>query len=173
MRCNGRARDANDDAPAPLCPASAKMVRCFSSVVYNDDGEVEPNVGVVGGQREWRRHRMMRFRRYGAVYASGVPITLDTRPIPNEDLHTVPTPRRSAQTMVASTRASSSDENPSPTRTRLPSKVTRSPNTCSPADVRRLHTEGLSDKDILCLVEIIAYQNMSTRIMESLSTVER
>ena len=52
-------------------------------------------------------------------------------------------------------------------------KVTRSPNTCSPADVRKLQTEGLSDKDILCLVEIIAYQNMSTRIMESLSTVER
>lgn len=51
-------------------------------------------------------------------------------------------------------------------------KVTRAPNTCSPADVRKLQAVGLSDKDILCLVEIIAYQNMSTRIMESLSTVE-
>ncbi len=51
-------------------------------------------------------------------------------------------------------------------------KVTRSPNTCSPSDIERLHNEGLADKDILNLVEIIAYQNMSTRIMESLSTVD-
>ena len=51
-------------------------------------------------------------------------------------------------------------------------KVTRSPNTCSPLDIETLHDEGLTDKDILCLVEIIAYQNMSTRIMESLSTIE-
>ena len=51
-------------------------------------------------------------------------------------------------------------------------KITRSPDACSPADVQRLRAEGLSDKDILCLVEIVAYQNMSTRIMESLSTVE-
>jgi len=51
-------------------------------------------------------------------------------------------------------------------------KVTRSPNTCSPLDIETLHNQGLSDKDILCLVEIIAYQNMSTRIMESLSTIE-
>ena len=51
-------------------------------------------------------------------------------------------------------------------------KVTRSPNTCSPLDIKALRGEGLTDKDILCLVEIIAYQNMSTRIMESLSTLE-
>jgi uncharacterized peroxidase-related enzyme len=51
-------------------------------------------------------------------------------------------------------------------------KITRSPNTCSPMDIQRLHAEGLTDKDIVCLVEIIAYQNMSTRIMESLSTIE-
>ena len=51
-------------------------------------------------------------------------------------------------------------------------KVTRSPNSCSPLDIETLHSEGLPDKDILCLVEIIAYQNMSTRIMESLSTIE-
>ena len=51
-------------------------------------------------------------------------------------------------------------------------KVTRTPNTCSPRDIEVLHNAGLSDRDILCLVEIIAYQNMSTRIMESLSTIE-
>lgn len=50
-------------------------------------------------------------------------------------------------------------------------KITRSPDACSPADVQNLKDEGFSDKDILGLVEIIAYQNMSTRIMESLSTV--
>ena len=51
-------------------------------------------------------------------------------------------------------------------------KITRSPDACSPADAQRFRNEGFSDKDILCLVEIIAYQNMSTRIMESLSTIE-
>lgn len=51
-------------------------------------------------------------------------------------------------------------------------KVTRSPNTCSPQDIENLKKENLSEKDILNLVEIIAYQNMSTRIMESLSTIE-
>lgn len=51
-------------------------------------------------------------------------------------------------------------------------KITRSPDACSPADVQKLRNEGFSDKDILCLVEIAAYQNMSTRIMESLSTIE-
>ena len=51
-------------------------------------------------------------------------------------------------------------------------KITRSPDACSPADIQRLRSEGFSDKDILSLVEIIAYQNMSTRIMESLSTIE-
>ncbi len=51
-------------------------------------------------------------------------------------------------------------------------KVTRSPNTCSPEDIKALRAEGLTDRDILSLVEIIAYQNMSTRIMESLSTLE-
>jgi uncharacterized peroxidase-related enzyme len=51
-------------------------------------------------------------------------------------------------------------------------KITRSPDACSPADIKKLRSEGFSDKDILSLVEIIAYQNMSTRIMESLSTIE-
>jgi len=51
-------------------------------------------------------------------------------------------------------------------------KVTRSPNACSPNDIQELRDEGFSDKDILSIVEIISYQNMSTRIMESLSTVE-
>jgi uncharacterized peroxidase-related enzyme len=51
-------------------------------------------------------------------------------------------------------------------------KITRSPDACSPADIQILRDEGFSDKDILSLVEIIAYQNMSTRIMESLSTLE-
>ena len=51
-------------------------------------------------------------------------------------------------------------------------KVTRSPNACSPLDIASLKEEGLTDKDIVCLVELIAYQNMSTRIMESLSTIE-
>jgi uncharacterized peroxidase-related enzyme len=51
-------------------------------------------------------------------------------------------------------------------------KITRSPDACSPADIEKLRSEGFSDKDILSLVEIVAYQNMSTRIMESLSTIE-
>ena len=50
-------------------------------------------------------------------------------------------------------------------------KVTRSPNACSPRDVELLRGEGLSEEDVLSLSEIVAYQNMSTRIMESLSTV--
>jgi uncharacterized peroxidase-related enzyme len=51
-------------------------------------------------------------------------------------------------------------------------KITRSPDACSPADIKKLRGEGFSDKDILSIVEIVAYQNMSTRIMESLSTIE-
>jgi len=51
-------------------------------------------------------------------------------------------------------------------------KITRSPDACSPADVQKFRDEGFSDKDILSIIEIIAYQNMSTRIMESLSTIE-
>lgn len=51
-------------------------------------------------------------------------------------------------------------------------KVTRSPDACCPDDIKRLKELGLSDKDVLSLVEITAYQNMSTRIMESLSTVD-
>jgi len=51
-------------------------------------------------------------------------------------------------------------------------KITRSPDACSPVDIQNLKSEGFSDKDILSLIEIIAYQNMSTRIMESLSTIE-
>ena len=51
-------------------------------------------------------------------------------------------------------------------------KMTRSVNACSPLDVELLRENGFTDLDITQLVEIIAYQNMSTRIMESLSTVE-
>ena len=51
-------------------------------------------------------------------------------------------------------------------------KITRSPDACSPTDIQGLRDAGFSDKDILSLVEIVAYQNMSTRIMESLSTIE-
>ncbi len=51
-------------------------------------------------------------------------------------------------------------------------KITRSPDACSPADIEELRSQGFSDRDILRLVEIVAYQNMSTRIMESLSTVD-
>jgi uncharacterized peroxidase-related enzyme len=51
-------------------------------------------------------------------------------------------------------------------------KLTRSPDACCPEDIHRLRDAGLADKDILSLVEIAAYQNMSTRIMESLSTVD-
>ena len=51
-------------------------------------------------------------------------------------------------------------------------KVTRSPDACCPMDLERLRSEGLSDDDILSLSEIIAYQNMSTRLFESLATIE-
>ncbi|MBI2856399.1 MAG: hypothetical protein HYX93_06100 [Chloroflexi bacterium] len=51
-------------------------------------------------------------------------------------------------------------------------KVTRAPNACSPSDVEALRGVGLSDKDILSLVEIVAYYNMSTRLFESLSTLD-
>lgn len=51
-------------------------------------------------------------------------------------------------------------------------KVTRAANACSPADVQALREVGLSDKDILGLVEIVAYYNLSTRLFESLSTVD-
>ncbi len=51
-------------------------------------------------------------------------------------------------------------------------KVTRAPNACSPADIQLLKEVGLDDKDILSLVQIIAYYNLSTRLFESLSTVD-
>ncbi len=51
-------------------------------------------------------------------------------------------------------------------------KVTRTPNACNPADIQALREVGLSDKDILSLVQIIAYYNLSTRLFESLSTVD-
>ena len=51
-------------------------------------------------------------------------------------------------------------------------KVTRSPNACSPMDIRGLQEVGLSDRDVLTLVEIIAYYNFSTRLFESLSTID-
>lgn len=51
-------------------------------------------------------------------------------------------------------------------------KVTRSPNACSPADLERFREEGLSDRDILTLVQLIGYYNMSTRLLEALSTIE-
>ncbi len=51
-------------------------------------------------------------------------------------------------------------------------KVTRSPDACSPDDINKLRSEGFSDQEIVSLIELIAYQNMSTRIMESLSTIE-
>jgi uncharacterized protein YciW len=51
-------------------------------------------------------------------------------------------------------------------------KITRSPDACCPNDIQQLKGNGFSDRDILSLVEIVAYQNMSTRIMESLSTVD-
>lgn len=50
-------------------------------------------------------------------------------------------------------------------------KVTRAPNACSPADILGLREAGLGDKEILSLVQIIAYYNLSTRLFESLSTV--
>ena len=51
-------------------------------------------------------------------------------------------------------------------------KVTRSPNACSPEDIQLLKEIGLCDKEVLSLVEIIAYYNMSNRLFESLSTVD-
>ena len=51
-------------------------------------------------------------------------------------------------------------------------KVTRSPNACSPRDIEALKEVGLADEDILSLVEIIAYYNLSTRLFESLSTLD-
>jgi uncharacterized peroxidase-related enzyme len=51
-------------------------------------------------------------------------------------------------------------------------RVTRSPNACSPMDIQRLQEVGLSDHDVLTLVEIIAYYNFSTRLFESLSTID-
>jgi uncharacterized protein YciW len=50
--------------------------------------------------------------------------------------------------------------------------VTRAANACSPADVQALREVGLDDKDILGLAEIVAYYNLSTRLFESLSTVD-
>jgi len=51
-------------------------------------------------------------------------------------------------------------------------KVTRSPDSCSPADMDTLRDAGLNDRDILGLVQIIAYYNMSNRFFEALSTVD-
>lgn len=51
-------------------------------------------------------------------------------------------------------------------------KVTRSPDACTSTDVQMLREVGLSDKDILGLVQIIAYYNMSNRLFEPLSTVD-
>ena len=51
-------------------------------------------------------------------------------------------------------------------------KVTRCPNACSPDDIGLLREAGLTDRDILSLVQVIAYYNMSTRMFESLSTVD-
>ena len=51
-------------------------------------------------------------------------------------------------------------------------KVTRAVNTCSPRDLDELRQAGLGDREILSLVEVIAYYNMSTRLFEALSTVD-
>ena len=51
-------------------------------------------------------------------------------------------------------------------------KVTRAPNACSPVDLKHLRDVGLTDKDILSLVQIVGYYNMSTRLFESLSTID-
>ncbi|MEW6671737.1 MAG: hypothetical protein AB1427_08530 [Thermodesulfobacteriota bacterium] len=51
-------------------------------------------------------------------------------------------------------------------------KVTRSPDACSPADIDALREKGLGDRDILSLVQMIAYYNMSNRFFEALSTVD-
>lgn len=52
-------------------------------------------------------------------------------------------------------------------------KVTRSPNACSPEDIETLRNAGLEDRDLVSLVEIIAYYNLSNRLFEALSTVDR
>jgi uncharacterized peroxidase-related enzyme len=51
-------------------------------------------------------------------------------------------------------------------------KVTKYPNKCKEADIKALRNIGLVDRDILHIVEIIAYYNYSSRLFESLSTIE-
>jgi len=51
-------------------------------------------------------------------------------------------------------------------------KVSRCPDSCSRADMDALRNAGLSDRDILSLVQIISYYNMSNRFFEALSTVD-
>ena len=51
-------------------------------------------------------------------------------------------------------------------------KVSRCPDSCSPDDIDTLRATGLTDRDILGLVQIIAYYNMSNRFFEALSTVD-
>ncbi len=51
-------------------------------------------------------------------------------------------------------------------------KVTCATKACNPSDIQSLRDVGLSDQDILSLVEIITYYNMSNRLFESLSTVD-
>lgn len=51
-------------------------------------------------------------------------------------------------------------------------KVTCSAKACDPSGIQSLREVGLSDRDILSLVEIITYYNMSNRLFESLSTVD-
>ena len=51
-------------------------------------------------------------------------------------------------------------------------KVSRCSDACSPADIDTLRETGLNDRDILGLVQIIAYYNMSNRFFEALSTVD-
>ena len=51
-------------------------------------------------------------------------------------------------------------------------KVSRSPDSCSPADIDALRKAGLNSRDILSLVQLIAYYNMSNRFFEALSTVD-
>jgi len=51
-------------------------------------------------------------------------------------------------------------------------KVTRAPSACSPADIEVLREAGLGDRDVLSLVQIVAYFNLSTRLFEALSTVD-
>ena len=51
-------------------------------------------------------------------------------------------------------------------------KVSRSSDTCTLEDLNALRGVGLRDKDILSLVQIISYYNMSNRFFEALSTVE-